>query len=296
VPFVSFAQNGEDIVLRRALSRFGPGTYIDVGASDPVVDSVTKAFYDEGWTGINIEPMPGPYERLVAARPRDVNLNAALEDVEGESVYFSIGDANGLSTGMVDAAAAMRGDGWSVDEVPVSVTTLTRVCEQHVDGDIHFLKIDVEGKEVNVLRGADFTRFRPFVIVVEAVEPQQTADPMTGEPLPPHPTPATTHHEWEPVLLDAGYRFRLFDGLNRFYVAEERDDELGDVVAIPANVLDDAIASRWEAMSAAQVTGARDLDVLRVERDVAVADRDAMARTLSWRITQPLRAIRRILR
>ena len=49
---VSWAQNGEDIVLRRALRDVAIGVYIDVGAADPDRDSVTKLFYDMGWHGI----------------------------------------------------------------------------------------------------------------------------------------------------------------------------------------------------------------------------------------------------
>ena len=79
-------------------------------------------------------------------------------------------------------------------------------------GEIDFLKVDVEGAEADVLAGGDFKRFRPKVIVVEAVAPG------SGEP---------AWQDWEPMLLAQGYRFALFDTLNRFYVAEEHPDDLG---------------------------------------------------------------------
>src|SRR5688572_4513997 len=50
----SFAQNGEDVRLWRIFANQGPGFYVDVGAGDPTADSVTRLFYDSGWTGINI--------------------------------------------------------------------------------------------------------------------------------------------------------------------------------------------------------------------------------------------------
>ena len=89
--FVSYAQNFEDVILWRALAPFGPGFYIDVGAAEPVADSVTAAFYERGWRGINIEPMSAPFERLRAARPEDTNLQVAIEDRVGEARYFSVG-------------------------------------------------------------------------------------------------------------------------------------------------------------------------------------------------------------
>ena len=51
--FISYAQNYEDVMLWRALQHIENGFYIDVGAAWPDVDSVTKAFYDKGWRGIN---------------------------------------------------------------------------------------------------------------------------------------------------------------------------------------------------------------------------------------------------
>ena len=72
--------------------------------------------------------------------------------------------------------------------------------------EIDFLKVDVEGAERGRAAGADWRRFRPKVVLVEAIAPG---------------TMAPSHEEWEPILFGAGYGFAFFDGLNRFYVAEE---------------------------------------------------------------------------
>ena len=75
--FVSFAQNGEDIVLWRALRHIRTGVYVDVGAADPIDDSVTKAFYERGWRGVNVEPVPAYAELLRQDRPRDLTFAEA---------------------------------------------------------------------------------------------------------------------------------------------------------------------------------------------------------------------------
>src|SRR5262249_9660553 len=73
--------------------------------------------------------------------------------------------------------------------------------------------------------GADFSACRPRVVLVEATRPNST-------------TPS--HHGWEPLLLEAGYLFACFDGLNRFYVRGE-DAHLLERLHAPANVTDDFV-------------------------------------------------------
>jgi len=95
--FISYAQNFEDVMLYRALKDVQHGFYIDVGAQDPEVDSVTRAFYDRGWHGINIEPVQHWFEKLERDRPHDINLRVAVSDHEGELTLYE-SDASGLST------------------------------------------------------------------------------------------------------------------------------------------------------------------------------------------------------
>ena len=76
---VSYSQNREDILLARALPG-RTGFYIDVGAADPIEFSVTKLFYDRGWSGVNVEPQADYYRKLVADRPRDTNLQLVVSD------------------------------------------------------------------------------------------------------------------------------------------------------------------------------------------------------------------------
>jgi FkbM family methyltransferase len=222
----SYAQNQEDVLLSRVFAPGLTGFYIDVGANDPVRHSITKHFYDLGWHGINVEPALEPFERLASARPRDVNLNVGVSDEPGKLSFFELPpESSGGSTFSADQAAWHRDNGLPSEGRMVEVTTLAHVCEEHVEGEIDFLSVDVEGHERQVLQGADWTRWRPRVVVVEATQPATTIP---------------THGEWEHILLDAGYLFAAFDGLNRFYVREE-DKNLLPALATPVNVTDDYI-------------------------------------------------------
>lgn len=219
---ISYAQNAEDVVLARLFDGVDAGRYVDVGASDPVDSSVTKHFYDLGWRGINVEPVPAVAEKLAGARPEDVTLQVALGSKPGKVVLHVVQNESGWSTLNDDLARGyQREQHWEVRDVEVEMTTLAQVLDEH-PGPVDFLKIDVEGAERAVLEGADFARHRPRVIVVEATRPGS-------------PTPA--HQEWEPILLEAGYRCALFDGLNRFYAVADDEPAL-IALAAPANVLD----------------------------------------------------------
>ena len=273
MPFVSYAQNLEDVLLWRALQHVENGFYMDVGASDPAEDSVTKAFYDRGWHGINIEPVPEYHSRLVNSRLRDISLAIAAGQTDGELVLFDVPSIRGLATADENIAARYRDQGLEVVTLTVPVRRLARICEEFVAEEIHFLKIDVEGAEAEVLGGMDLQRWRPWIVLVEATVPNsQTA----------------SFEDWEPGLLGSGYRFAYFDGLNRYYVAEERADLL-PMLSIQPNVFDDFVTSGQVAASAAA-------EGLKLRAQEAEAQLAAVYSSTSWRITRPLRWARRRVR
>jgi FkbM family methyltransferase len=227
MPWVSYAQNGEDVRLRRAFAGQPTGFYIDVGANHPVAFSITKHFYERGWSGINVEPLPKQFALIEADRPRDVNLNVGCSNQKGVlQLYAARGVASGMSTFTAQEVAEHQRKGFEFDEISSHVLLLSSICETHAkERTIDFLSIDVEGHEREVLEGADFSRFRPRVILVEATRPNTT------EP---------THERWEHLILDRGYLFAVFDGLNRYYVRRE-DEQLLPLLALAPNVFDDFI-------------------------------------------------------
>ncbi|NNG22943.1 FkbM family methyltransferase [Telluria aromaticivorans] len=223
---ISYAQNLEDVLLWRVLGHVKNGFYIDVGANDPEEHSVTKAFYDAGWRGISIEPLPSFHQAFLDQRPRDVNLAVAAGSSDGELTLYDVPAVRGWASPDQMVAELHRSEGHEVAELTVPVRTLASVCEEHVQGEIHFLKVDVEGFEGEVLRGMDFVRWRPWVLVIEATLPNSRA---------------TNHASWEHLVTGQRYRFAWFDGLNRYYVAEEHTDLMAHF-GIQPNVFDDYIS------------------------------------------------------
>lgn len=258
-PFVSYAQNHEDVVLARALHPDREsGFWIDVGAGDPLLESVTAAFSERGWTGINIEPLSREYEQLRAARPHDTNLCVALGATSGTATLFQGPETDrGASTMRSDIVASRGAEADEFRAVEVPVVTLADIVAEHVSGPVDFLKIDVEGLEYEVLAGADFRTFRPRALVVEATIPNTTKP---------------SHESWEPILLEAGYRLAMFDGLNRFYASEDEPDLL-EALAIPANVFDNFVSYRWTLEFSKSAKYAEDLNaqIVRLRSDYDVA-------------------------
>jgi FkbM family methyltransferase len=207
LPPLSYAQRFEDFHLWRALGDVPNGFYIDVGAGHPVYDNVSFAFYLSGWRGITVEPNPALAELGRAVRPRDRLFEGLCGAAAGEATLYLQREFHGLSTTIAEhARGAEKETGRTAEAVTLPMTTLAALCEPHAPPTFEFLKVDVEGAEAEVLRGADFARFRPKVIVVEAIKPLSLA-------------PAWD--EWEPQLARHGYAYVWDDELNRYYVAEE---------------------------------------------------------------------------
>jgi FkbM family methyltransferase len=220
---ISYAQTFEDVMLARVFAGRHTGFYVDVGAADPVNLSVTKWFYDLGWSGLNIEPNKQLFDRLVADRPRDINLDCGVGATASEVQFFEldVGELSSFDSRVRDNA---QSSGKPTSTRTVAVVPLTDLLNHHCpDRTIDFLKIDVEGWEDEVLKGLDLKRYRPIVILIEATVPQ---------------TRIESHTEWEPRVLDADYSFVYFDGVNRFYLANEHAD-LKKHFAVPPNVFDD---------------------------------------------------------
>lgn len=268
--FVSYSQNAEDVLLWRALGHVANGFYIDVGANDPVEHSVTKAFYERGWRGISIEPLPAFHHEFELQRPRDINLAIAAGATDGELTLYDVPDVRGWASPDQAVAEMHRADGHSIAELTVPVRTLASVCAEHVQGEIHFLKIDVEGFEGAVLEGMDFARWRPWVLVIEATLPGSRE---------------TNHASWEHMVSTQGYRFVWFDGLNRWYVADEHP-ELMAHFGIGPNVFDDYISHHldkaWDQV--------KSLDTRLKDLDAAASDAARQAEARLVEIDTALRA------
>jgi FkbM family methyltransferase len=307
--FESFSQNGEDVVLWRALHWVRAGRYIDVGANHPERDSVSMAFYRHGWRGITVEPDPEFALLQRDERPGDILVEAAITTKDEDRRILHVVDGTGLSTLYGDVARAHARSGYATHDVEVLTRTLDSVLDEvgWQGQDIHFMSLDTEGSEREVLESIDLRMWRPWILVIEATKPNSTE---------------STRQEWEDLVVGAGYRFCLFDGLSCFYVCEERAEVLGAALSYPACILDDYTTrehrelleraqstgdlveqvvrwrsealTRWSAAVASQAERERtaaEVDQLRREVHALRLEREEIRRSSSWRVTKPLRQL-----
>ncbi|WP_217573730.1 FkbM family methyltransferase [Mesorhizobium sp. GbtcB19] len=203
MPITCYAQNFEDVILWRALKHVEHGFYIDIGAQDPVVDSVSLAFYERGWRGVHVEPSANYAEKLRSARSDEEVIQSAIALEAGEIAFFEIADT-GMSTGDEEIAKQHQNNGFKVSRISVFAQPLSAILSLHADRDIHWMKIDVEGMEHQVIKSWLPSGARPWIVVVESTKPNSQEQ---------------NHETWEQELLDLGYDFVYFDGLNRFYLS-----------------------------------------------------------------------------
>ncbi|HZO47504.1 MAG TPA: FkbM family methyltransferase [Xanthobacteraceae bacterium] len=221
--FVSYAGNLEDVILNRVFPQ-QTGFFVDIGANDPVFGSNTWALYQRGWRGIAIEPSPRVYAKFKAKRPQDICLNVAVGDVEGEISFFQFGDGAGHSTCDRKRAEALRLElGQEMTEFKVPVRTLGNILAEHAQGlDIDVVCIDAEGAEAAILLGAQLDRFRPKLIVIEAMAAFTQVD---------------ESQEATRILEQNGYKLGYEDGLNKFFAVKE-DAALLEALRYPPSVFD----------------------------------------------------------
>jgi FkbM family methyltransferase len=203
---LSYAQNLEDYHLDLLFGDQQAGTYVDVGGGHPVADNVSFWFYLKGWRGLIVEPQETLASIYAHVRPRDHTVSCLAGRSEGEAEFHIVDKLHGFSTTVRENAAGANQFGADFRTVRKPVRTLAALCAEAGLTSIDFLKIDVEGAEAETIAGMDFKRWRPRVVLVEAIAPGSMKE---------------SWQDWEPALLAAGYAFAFFDRLNRFYVAQE---------------------------------------------------------------------------
>ena len=166
--------NGLDEKLEKYLD-FKGGVFLEAGANNGIKQSNT--YYLEavkGWRGILVEPVPDLYRECLQNRKSAKVYQAALvsKDYPQSTVHLSFAD---LMTVVKDSPGSSEHVARAKDvqsliepyDFEATARTLDSVIENAALGEIDFLSLDLEGYEVEALRGLDLNKNGPRFILVE---------------------------------------------------------------------------------------------------------------------------------
>jgi len=172
VPF--HAQHGEDIFLWNYFDRKREGYFIEIGAYDGISLSNTFAFENIGWKGLLIEANPDVAEQCRKNRPGGRVIHAAVgAPGHGNSIIFHAvsGEQGDEMLSFINPGSAdltrFQSEGKTIRQIKVPLRTMDSILEEVRPKEIDFVTIDVEGGEMDVLKGFDLARFEPNVVVLE---------------------------------------------------------------------------------------------------------------------------------
>jgi FkbM family methyltransferase len=203
------SQAGEVAELRDLLQPDFPKTLVDVGAFDGVTISNSRPFTLQGWRAILVEPHPAIFAKLSAASEGMNNVvceNLACSDTAGTFPLYlgADGPDSAMSTICTDDTPWMDVSR-SKDSVDVTVVTLTELLARHDwPADFSMLFVDAEGMDYEVLKGLDFKRYRPRIVVTE----EYISNP-------------DKHRRKYRLLMDEDYTFFKMVGANTIWLANE---------------------------------------------------------------------------
>ena len=158
-PSTHFGEFGEDIFIERLLRNIDRGVYVDVGCYHPFKGSLTNKLYKKNWSGLNLDLSKTSIDLFKIVRPGDINLNLAVTNYDGETFYYQNSPINQQNS--------LMKTNQSQKKTKIKCFSLNTILEEYKIEKFQFLNIDVEGNELNVIKGIDLIKYRPILISIE---------------------------------------------------------------------------------------------------------------------------------
>jgi len=158
-PSLHFGEFGEDIFINRIFKNTKYGMYVDIGCYHPFKGSLTAKLYSKNWNGINVDLSKTSIDLFKIARKKDINLNLAVSNFDGETSYYENSPIN-----QQNSLTKINNE---QTEVKIKCLTLNSILSQNSVENFDYLNIDVEGSELEVIEGIDLIKYHPSLITIE---------------------------------------------------------------------------------------------------------------------------------
>jgi len=163
----SYAMDCEDVESIKYLNKKNNGFYVDVGANHPIKFSNTHLLYKNNWQGINLDINEFSIDLFNFMRPMDTNLHQAVSNINGEIEIYFQKPFSFLNTTDYDHAKIHFNNDFRKKKIKCNTLNFILSHSKYKEREIDFLNIDVEGAELNILKGLNFVIYRPKVICIE---------------------------------------------------------------------------------------------------------------------------------
>lgn len=178
-----FLKNGsqfkEDDFILNQFSKTYKGKYLDIGCYHPTRHNNTFKMYKLGWTGINIDLNPLSIELFDFARPKEINLNIGISNLDTEKKLYFIDELNTQNTLDKNQLSFLKKhhnvQDNEISEKTINVKPINSILDEHNFYNIDFMNLDIEGHELEVIDTLDFNKFKIKYLCIEMIKHNEQA-------------------------------------------------------------------------------------------------------------------------
>lgn len=173
--------NMDEKIIQKYLN-YENGFYLEIGGNDGITQSNTANLeFFKNWTGMLVEPIYEKYNLMLGNRKKSICINACVSDKDGDIVKFN--NVN-LMSFVENSRKSKEDDEFWMSEgercqnivrssIELKTIKLQTLLDNHNINKIDFFSLDVEGYELQVLKGLDFNKIKPDYILIECTHKEE---------------------------------------------------------------------------------------------------------------------------